>query len=639
MNQWRRWAQAGLGLALAGGLWGAGPGGAGMGAASAAALAAPAGVSFTVNSANDAVADFTNDAAHTICRTNVANSTCTLRAAIMNANRLAGGATIILPAGSYSLGIPEVDPDGETNGNLNISTTVTLAGAGAASTVIDGGQLDNLFRVAPGAALTVTGVTLQNGRASVVITQRGGAIDNHGWLRLADSVARDNLALTGGGALNNSGTASLERVTLASNRVSSGQGGAIQNTGVMTITSSTLAGNQSILSGGAINNFPSGSLTVYNSTLSNNSTHEFGGALSNAGQASFLASTIAGNLADSDGTGVGQGGGLNNEVAADHLRLSNSLLVDNFVSTTLNACNGPLTSLDYNLFDRAAGCTVSGTTGHNVISVTAALLTNPLADNGGPTRTRGLLPGNPALGRIPAANCHDLFGSAPAPDQRGVARPAAANCDIGAVQLTLPQPPYARNLVFNGDAEASMGSANGIFVGQVPWGYSGQFTPVTYNATPDYTGVLSPTVPANHGFSFFTGGRVPASSGSQFMALPPVNSSIDQGRVGFVLSADLGGFQNQEDYAQASVKFEDQSFVSVGVQTVIPLVTASMRGNQTGFVHMTLPLTVVPAHARWASVEVDMIRVSAGTDNDGYADNISFVLLPEPAVWLPLARR
>jgi hypothetical protein len=54
---------------------------------------------------------------------------------------------------------------------------------------------------------------------------------------------------------------------------------------------------------------------------------------------------------------------------------------------------------------------------------------------------------------------------------------------------------------------------------------------------------------------------------------------------------------------------------------------------------MALPLTAVPAHARWAIVEVDMIRVSAGTDNDGYADNISFVLLPEPAVWLPLARR
>ncbi len=175
-------------LMLAGGLWGAGPGG---------ASAAPAGVTFTVNSANDGLADFTNDAAHTICRTNVNNSTCTLRAAVMNANRLAGGATIVVPAGNYSLSRPEVDPDDETNGNLNISTTVTLTGAGAASTIIDGGQLDNLFRVAAGAALTVTGVTLQHGQATLTFVQRGGAIDNHGWLRLADSVARDNQAVSG----------------------------------------------------------------------------------------------------------------------------------------------------------------------------------------------------------------------------------------------------------------------------------------------------------------------------------------------------------------------------------------------------------------------------------------------------------
>ena len=55
---------------------------------------------FTVNSLGDAPADFAGDPDYIICRTNPSNSTCTLRAALMNANRFAGGgATIIIPGG------------------------------------------------------------------------------------------------------------------------------------------------------------------------------------------------------------------------------------------------------------------------------------------------------------------------------------------------------------------------------------------------------------------------------------------------------------------------------------------------------------------------------------------------------------
>src|SRR5258707_15333602 len=143
MARWGRLAHAWLVLALAGGVLGAGLAGPpAAGTVSAAGTdragrepAAPA-ATFTVNSANDGAADFTNDASHTICRTNVNNNTCTLRAAVMNANRLPGGATIHLPAGNYFVTIPVVTPDDDATGNLNITTTVTLVGAGAASTII-----------------------------------------------------------------------------------------------------------------------------------------------------------------------------------------------------------------------------------------------------------------------------------------------------------------------------------------------------------------------------------------------------------------------------------------------------------------------------------------------------------------------
>jgi hypothetical protein len=56
-------------------------------------------------------------------------------------------------------------------------------------------------------------------------------------------------------------------------------------------------------------------------------------------------------------------------------------------------------------------------------------LLGPLTNNGGSTFTRALLPGSPA---IDAGNC----ASGPATDQRGVARPQDATCDMGAVEET-----------------------------------------------------------------------------------------------------------------------------------------------------------------------------------------------------------
>lgn len=54
-------------------------------------------------------------------------------------------------------------------------------------------------------------------------------------------------------------------------------------------------------------------------------------------------------------------------------------------------------------------------------------LLGPLADNGGPTETRALLAGSPAINAGNAAAC-------PATDQRGVGRPQGSGCDIGAYE-------------------------------------------------------------------------------------------------------------------------------------------------------------------------------------------------------------
>src|SRR5262249_23094313 len=55
----------------------------------------------------------------------------------------------------------------------------------------------------------------------------------------------------------------------------------------------------------------------------------------------------------------------------------------------------------------------------------------PLADNGGGTQTRALLPGSPAL------DAGNTSGCPAAQDQRGVARPQGPGCDIGAYEVAI----------------------------------------------------------------------------------------------------------------------------------------------------------------------------------------------------------
>ena len=59
----------------------------------------------------------------------------------------------------------------------------------------------------------------------------------------------------------------------------------------------------------------------------------------------------------------------------------------------------------------------------------SALGLGPLRDNGGATETHALMGGSAALDAIPSGNC------GLDEDQRGVARPQGAECDVGAFEL------------------------------------------------------------------------------------------------------------------------------------------------------------------------------------------------------------
>ena len=100
----------------------------------------------------------------------------TLRAAIMEANAFAGDDSITLPAGTYRLTIGGTNEDAGAKGDLDISSNVTITGAGAGTTTIDAARLDRVLHVLSGATLDLSHVTITNGNATGV--NDGGGICN-----------------------------------------------------------------------------------------------------------------------------------------------------------------------------------------------------------------------------------------------------------------------------------------------------------------------------------------------------------------------------------------------------------------------------------------------------------------------------
>ncbi len=179
-----------------------------VGVALLAILAVPQAlaVTFNVNSTLDQPDDLTIPGT---CHT--AAGTCTLRAAVMQANRTSGlGATIILQAGTYTLTIPATGADDETNGDLNLTTpasgspTITIAGAGASTTNIDANQLDRVFHVHSNRTTTLSGVTIRNGFRSGV-NPFGCGIWNEGSLTVSNAAITGNHCTGSGGGILNDG--------------------------------------------------------------------------------------------------------------------------------------------------------------------------------------------------------------------------------------------------------------------------------------------------------------------------------------------------------------------------------------------------------------------------------------------------
>lgn len=355
-----------------------------------------------------------------------ADGSCTLRAAVMQANVVPGPGSITLPAGSFVLAIQGVNEDNAALGDLDILGELTISGSGPLLTRVDAASLDRVFDVFPPGLVVIQDLAVTDGLGD------GGGILNRGSLALRRVLIEKNRAYNWGGGIHNLGTYNAAPVTLSilestvrGNRTigstAAAGGGGILNEGHLEITGSTvsgnMAGNGTQGRGGGIYNIDS-TLTVINSTISGNSALNGGGLFNRYGTVDMHHVTVVGNSAHDEGGGLWNYSG---SFTAPGGRLTNSIVANN-LPTDLKGSFG---TTAYNRIGDTSE-TLNGTgdlTGQIV-------LLGPLADNGGPTQTHEPLVGSPALNAIPAANC-------PQGDQRAEPRPQppGGNCDVGAVEV------------------------------------------------------------------------------------------------------------------------------------------------------------------------------------------------------------
>ncbi len=295
----------------------------------------------------------TSDGADGAC-----DAQCSLRDAVIAANADDDADTIVVPAGTYVLG-GAGNEDAAASGDLDIGGSVTITGAGADVTILDGGGTDRLIDIVDSATVTITGITLRNGRVAVGDTQGGGALL---WnepfsgktldLRLDGVIVTGNSAGDGdGGGINieqdppASSVVTITNSVVSGNTTEDGDGGGLHlccETLAVTITNTTIAENvadddpddisRNGEGGGIYHCCTDATLTIRNSTVRDNTGPTQGGGVYTCCGVAFDSmltlerSTVSGNTTLGTASFQGNGGGIAGEGA---VTLINSTLSGN----------------------------------------------------------------------------------------------------------------------------------------------------------------------------------------------------------------------------------------------------------------------------------------------------------------------
>jgi CSLREA domain-containing protein len=393
-------------------------------------------------------------------------SDCTLREAVIAANRHKGADTIVLPSRKrYVLSIESTGEDRAANGDLDVTAgRLKVIHPGRGRATIDAKGIDRVFDIAASTKLDRLvirggysnktdadgdggGIVVSRGALTVVDSQvvhnkapwpggNGGGIDSDssGQVKLIDSdISHNDSGGSGGGVeASTTGRLLIQRSTIAANKAA--QAGGVMTFGpVVRIVDSTIADNLAAAGagiegdGGGVYVGAGGRLELSNSTVSGNGAYTSGGGVFSDARsnANISFSTIVRNRADADHANGGTTGGVHLRTqgvqVAARARIANSILALNTEANGVATDCGGIGFLGTGI--NLISTTNQGSCSAGTPIVAANPRLGPLARNGGPTLTVALLSGSPALGAA--------VGRSPRYDQRGVRR---KDPDLGAYE-------------------------------------------------------------------------------------------------------------------------------------------------------------------------------------------------------------
>jgi CSLREA domain-containing protein len=386
------------------------------------ALVSMNGLNFVVNTTADTPDVTPGDS---VCDTDAvtSGSQCTLRAAIQEANAVAGDDSISFDPGvTGAISLSSVLPD--------LSGNVSITGPGASVLTIERSTAlatpdFRIFNVPAGVTVSISGLTIRNGK----IEQDGGAILAQGTLTVTDCVFTGNSGDSGGAIFSGpTGALTISRTSIVQNKTIGGAAAVLSQV-ALTMTDSTVSENT--VGGGIF--IGGGTANIANSTISNNTNQSSGGGLlvtSNVSVTTIVNTTITGNRGF-------LGGGIMRLAGSLHLR--NTIVAGNFngAGTTPDDINGVVSaSSSSNLIGVGGSGGLTNGVNNNKVGVTNPGL-GGLVDNGGPTRTHRLLPGSPAIDAgdncVLDNTCIPSPGFSLSNDQRGTGFARSVNGDFDGV--------------------------------------------------------------------------------------------------------------------------------------------------------------------------------------------------------------
>jgi hypothetical protein len=262
----------------------------------------------------------------------------------------------VAPAGVVEL------PAGRFPASLEIAKSVTLRGAGAEATILDGEHQGRVLLVRPQATVVLTGLAVVHGSTENLATEEDGAgILNLGRLECMDCAILDNVSRDDGGGIGNAGILVLTRCELRGNHAGGrgGVGGGLYNAenalggGLFRLvqpapcqarlTACRITGNTAASNGGGI--WSEAEMSLRTCTIAENRSGDTGGGVRNNGVLTVGDCTIVANRAASEG------GGLSNYGRAVFV---NTLAAQNAAPAAPDV-SGRIESRGYNLVARPEG--------------------------------------------------------------------------------------------------------------------------------------------------------------------------------------------------------------------------------------------------------------------------------------------